>query len=65
MPYEGKCFFIKESPPAYTYPYGCPEIAQQCESFPDKSDVFSFGVILYELLYGRDILTTRADTLLN
>jgi hypothetical protein len=38
---------VLENKPAYTYPYGCPEIIDDKMIFPEKSDVFSFGIILF------------------
>jgi len=37
--------------PGYTLPYSCPEIKQNMKSFTEKSDIFSLGIIMHEILY--------------
>jgi len=40
--------------PGFTIPYSSPEIfSDETDCFTSKSDVFSLGVIFYELIYGR------------
>jgi serine/threonine protein kinase len=38
--------------PGYTIPYSPPEMYIRGGKFTTKSDVFSFGVLLFEMLYG-------------
>jgi hypothetical protein len=44
-------FAILDYKPGFSAPYNAPEIYDDVIDFSDKNDVYSIGVILYELFY--------------
>ena len=47
-------YYNKEYQPGYTIPYSSPEVFNnKTGKFTSKSDVFSFGILMYELLYNK------------
>jgi serine/threonine protein kinase len=56
----------KDFCPGFTVPYSCPELYSDHRSYTSKADIFSIGVIFYEMLYSRcpfdiHVNTTRID----
>jgi serine/threonine protein kinase len=39
--------------PGHTVPYSSPEVHASADHYTIKSDLYSFGIILFEILYGR------------
>ena len=48
--------------PGFTVPYSSPELFSNSKSFSSKSDVFSMGVIFFELLYNKSPFTVFTRT---
>jgi hypothetical protein len=44
--------------PAFSKPYAAPEVFRKKIIFTDRLDVFSFGIIALELLFGKSIFET-------
>jgi serine/threonine protein kinase len=48
--------------PGYTIPYSCPELFLNLKTFTHLSDVYSLGVIFYEMLYSRTPFELSTNT---
>lgn len=48
--------------PGRTFPYAPPETSLPVQSFSSQQDMFSFGVILYQVLFGALPITASPDT---
>jgi serine/threonine protein kinase len=42
---------VEKCKPGFTMPYGCPEVHSAAQNFSIKSDIYSLGVLLFEVLY--------------